>query len=176
VNVSPSISHSSALTSVPLSDPGVQDEPVPAGVARLPLAGVAAARADGDELEQMVRNFDVTTTAFIPKGLTIKGGLDTEGSAAVVIFGNVQGPVNTGDKPVYVMNGATVAGSINTCGEVVVAGAVGGDASSGEAVRTSGRFSLAATGRVKGDVFYRSLRVYEGGMIDGRLLPDTPKT
>lgn len=124
-------------------------------------------------LDEMIRHMDVRKTAFIPVGLTIRGELDTDGAAAVVIFGVVNGAVRAGDKPVIVMEGGHVTGPIVTEGDVIVAGTVGEQGREQMAVTTGQRFHLAETGAVHGDVTYRSLRIYEGGIIAGRMVPHT---
>lgn len=141
--------------------------PLPAR--ELPMGGTDA------DLATVVRQLDVMSTAFIPSGVSIREGLDTSGKAAVVIFGHVSGPIDAGDKAVYVMPGGSATGPIHSSTEVLVAGEVGNDASS-PAVLTEGRFVLAGSGKVQGDVQYRSLRVHEGGTIAGRLLPAAPAT
>lgn len=146
--------------------------PAPATELPGPL-GAAANSPSEDDLELMVRRFDVRDTAFIPRGLTIRGDLDTEGSAAVVVFGTVTGAVKAGNKMVIVMPEAVVEGPITTQGEVVVAGTVGTEGSSQLVISAGQRFHLSQTGRVHGDVAYRSMRIYEGGTVAGRLIPNT---
>lgn len=146
-------------------------EPRSGAVTALPLPVRELPMGGSDlELATVVRQLDVMSTAFIPTGVSIREGLDTSGKAAVVIFGHVSGPIEAGDKPVYVMPGGSATGPIHSSTEVLVAGDVGTDASA-PAVLTEGRFVLAGSGRVQGDVQYRSLRVHEGGTIAGRLLP-----
>lgn len=122
-----------------------------------------------EELTIYVRQLDPKTTLVIPSCVSISE-VQTGGHATVVIYGNLSGPIDAGAKPVYVMPGGSATGPIRSSAEVFVAGEVGKDPAA-PAVQTDGRFVLAETGRVHGDVEYRSLRVHEGGIISGRLLP-----
>ena len=106
-------------------------------VATLPVPHRSAASGDEADYSSLVRNFDVTRTFFVPAGMSLKADVDTEGIAAVVVYGHVAGSVRAGAQPVFVMPDARVDGQVSSEGEVVVAGAVGTDSSS--VARTSAR-------------------------------------
>lgn len=140
-------------------------------VAELPRAAAPrpAAAVQDEDVATLVRSFDIEKTAVIPAGMRIKGDVSTEGVLDIVVFGTVEGDIIT-DKGVYVMNGGTVKGHITSSGEVVVAGTV--EAGEGTPViETKDRFFLATGGQVNGDVVYQSLRVHEGGVVRGRMMP-----
>jgi len=153
---------------------GSEPAPRSASVASLPVLSREAHAASADaDYSTIVRQLDVMATAFIPAGVVLQEGLSTASKAAVVVCGEIRGEIDAGDKPVYVMQGGLVTGPIRSSSEVVVAGTVGSDDGKA-AVITDGRFVLAGSGTVRGDVQYRSLRVHDGGTIAGRLLPVQP--
>lgn len=144
------------------------------------LADTAAAAAvkpaptvskEPTEIDSMVRNLDAGKVVLIPSGVVIKGDIATDGNAAVVIHGRIEGRVSAGDMGVYVMDGGQVTGSISNKAEVVVAGRIAGGDQNAVCVMTPKRFVLAGTGHIEGDVEYGSVRIYEGGLIEGRMLP-----
>lgn len=124
--------------------------------------------SDNIEVESLVRQLDPSKAVVIPAGVTFEGNIKTEGRAAVVVNGTVNGAITAGEMPVYIANGAAVTGVISSRAEVVVAGHVAG---SGEScIKTSGRLMVGSTGRIDGDVMFGSLRVYDG-IIAGRIMP-----
>ena len=151
------------LTKVPFA---LADATVATAVKPAPVA-----QREPSEIDSMVRNLDAGKVVLIPAGVVIKGDIATDGNAAVVIHGQVEGRVSAGDMAVYVMDGGQVTGSISNKAEVVVAGRIAGGDQNAVCVMTPKRFVLAGTGHIEGDVEYGSVRIYEGGLIEGRMLP-----
>lgn len=142
-----------------------------AAVAAAAIKPAPLAPKEPSEIDSMVRNLDANKVVLIPAGVVIKGDIATDGNAAVVIHGRIEGRVSAGDMGVYVMDGGQVTGSISNKAEVVVAGRIAGGDQNAVCVMTPKRFVLAGTGHIEGDVEYGSVRIYEGGLIEGRMLP-----
>lgn len=147
---------------------GTSQEP-PAYLA-LAAASRPPAQPQSGDVESIARQLDPKKTVLIPAGVRFEGNITTDGKAAVVVYGEVEGGISAGEMPVYVAAGGAVKGVIENRAEIVIGGAVGSGASDGACIKTSQRFVLAASGRVDGDVMYGSMRVYDG-IVAGRLLP-----
>lgn len=121
------------------------------------------------DVEYLVRQLDVEKVLLVPAGVTIKGDIDTNGLASLLISGTVHGNVKAGAGSVIVREGGVVHGSIHSDDCVVIAGQVTG--ADGAAIVTSGLWILAETAVVRGDVAYARHRAYEGGVFSGRAIP-----
>jgi cytoskeletal protein CcmA (bactofilin family) len=133
-------------------------------------SGRPPAQPQSTEVESIVRQLDPKKTVLIPAGVRFEGSISTDGKAAVVVYGQVDGGISAGEMPVFVAAGGAVKGVIENRAEIVVAGAVGSGDAAGACIRTSQRFVLGSSGRVDGDVMYGSMRIYDG-IVAGRLLP-----
>jgi cytoskeletal protein CcmA (bactofilin family) len=94
---------------------------------------------------------------------TFKGHLDTADD--LLVEGKVEGTIQSTAKVIVAAN-ACVDGRISGR-EVEVAGTVKGD------VVASGRFRLASTGRIEGDVKAEHMSVEDGGVLHGKVLADS---
>ena len=96
----------------------------------------------------------------------LKGAIQTEDDLAV--YGVVEGPIKS-SAVVTVAQGGLVNGPLSAR-EVTVHGTVEGD------VAATGQLLLGPTGRIIGDVRVGHMKVEDGGIIQGKVLMDSPQS
>ena len=77
-------------------EPPVRDSPQREVTQREPLPKVQ----NPTDMENLIRHLDANTTVVIPAGVKIIGSIETDGKAAVVVHGTVEGTVSAGEMPV----------------------------------------------------------------------------
>lgn len=125
------------------------------------------------DVERFMQALDVDRLLVIPAGVSIKCDFSTNGMAAVVIAGSVEGNIDAGACPVIIKQGGQVVGTVSSEDYVLVAGSVSSAKNDGNAILTKGLWVLAETGSVIGTVAYGRQRAYEGGVLNGRAVPFT---
>jgi len=152
---------------------GQKGSPEPAGHTLPDGGGRAAwcaARGNGatPEVDRAIRflaTLDSRHTLVVPAGATVHGHFEAR---CVHIQGTVHGRVSATEGCLVIDAGATVIGSVQGAGTVVIAGRVRGQG--GEpAVSAAGTLRLAQSARIKGCVQYTDIEVYAGAKVVGPL-------
>ena len=150
--------------------------PVPAMLSRPALVAVAtpapasavaegpAAAAGAPAATNLVEiGLDPLATLVIPAGVSIRGQVV---ATQLYLAGSIEGEVVVRGGPAVIANGAILKGSLDSVGDVTVAGEIEGG---GLVLRVKGRLDVGETASVRGDVQYDRIVIREGATFEGRI-------
>ncbi|MEY4563819.1 MAG: hypothetical protein RLZZ618_3096 [Pseudomonadota bacterium] len=118
------------------------------------------------EVDRAIRfqaRLDSRHTLVVPAGATVHGHFEAR---CVHIQGTVHGRVSATEGCLVIDVGATVIGSVQGAGTVVIAGRVRGQGRE-PAVSAAGTLRLAHSARINGCVHYTDIEVYAGAKVVG---------
>lgn len=121
-----------------------------------------------DGFDQAVARLRAEDAFVVPAQATIRG--DVEGKA-LLLEGNIVGNVRvTG--PIIIMHTAKVTGTVECTGDLIIAGTVENDDEQRPCITSSqGKLVLTMSARVRGEVRYKTIALYDGAILDGVIKP-----
>jgi cytoskeletal protein CcmA (bactofilin family) len=138
---------------VPVSTPAPASEPT-----------AEAAPAPAPTSTNLVEiGLDPLAALVVPAGVTIRGQVV---ATQLYLAGSIDGEVVIKGGPAVIAQDAVLKGSLDSVGDVTVAGEVEGD---GVVLRVKGRLDVGETASVRGDVQYDRIVIREGAKFDGRI-------
>lgn len=149
------------LRAVPPPPPVQSARPASSGLAMMLTQSV-------DGFDQAVARLRAEDAFVVPAQATIRG--DVEGKA-LLLEGNIVGNVRV-DGPIIIMHTAKVTGTVECTGDLIIAGTVENDGDERPCITSSqGKLVLTMSARVRGEVRYKTIALYDGAILDGVIKP-----